>query len=221
MKIRADVVDIRNDSPLEGEFFLVDSNVWIWLFYERSGSSGLPDREQPQPYQVENYPNYIKEVRSHNGNLLRCDLCLNELSHRIEKVERLLFCNLNSTDNTISIKRYRHGYPTERQKVVRTIRETWQEIRRISTSVDFHFSDDFTNGALANLADRAVDAYDLFMIEAISQRNGRHPGSNSTIKVITDDGDFATVPGITVFTSNLTVIRQAGSQGRLFQRWQE
>ena len=38
------------------------------------------------------------------------------------------------------------------------------------------------------------------------------------IQVITDDGDFATVPGIQVFTANRNVIQTAQTQGRLLNR---
>ncbi|MBF0537928.1 MAG: hypothetical protein HQL03_06710 [Nitrospirae bacterium] len=55
-----------------------------------------------------------------------------------------------------------------------------------------------------------LDGYDLFIIEAMSRA--------SITKVITDDGDFATVAGIEVFTANDNVINAAQSQGRLTTR---
>ena len=45
-----------------------------------------------------------------------------------------------------------------------------------------------------------MDGYDLFNLDLI-----RRLGVN----VLTDDGDFATVPGITVFTANYSVIDAA------------
>ncbi|MBD2773542.1 hypothetical protein [Iningainema tapete] len=35
------------------------------------------------------------------------------------------------------------------------------------------------------------------------------------VKIITDDGDYVTVPGIKVFTANIGAIAAAGSQGKL------
>ncbi len=48
------------------------------------------------------------------------------------------------------------------------------------------------------------------MLEAM-QREG-------LTQVITDDSDFATVAGITVFTANNNVIQQAQQQGKLILR---
>jgi hypothetical protein len=42
--------------------------------------------------------------------------------------------------------------------------------------------------------------------------------SHGVVQVITDDGDFSTVPGIQVFTANRNVIQAARAQGRLITR---
>jgi hypothetical protein len=42
--------------------------------------------------------------------------------------------------------------------------------------------------------------------------------NHGVVQVITDDGDFATVPGIQVFTANRNVISAARSQGKLLIR---
>jgi hypothetical protein len=41
---------------------------------------------------------------------------------------------------------------------------------------------------------------------------------HGVLQLITDDGDFATVPGIQVFTANRNVINAARSQGKLQTR---
>jgi hypothetical protein len=48
------------------------------------------------------------------------------------------------------------------------------------------------------------------MLEAIK--------NHGVVQVITDDGGFATVPGIQVFTANKNVINAARSQGKLLIR---
>lgn len=55
-----------------------------------------------------------------------------------------------------------------------------------------------------------VDGYDLFILEAMTAKG--------VIQVITDDGDFASVPGIQVFTSNRNVLNAAKAQNRLIAR---
>jgi hypothetical protein len=42
--------------------------------------------------------------------------------------------------------------------------------------------------------------------------------SHGVVKVITDDGDFATVQGIQVFTANRNVVSTARAQGKLLKR---
>jgi hypothetical protein len=55
-----------------------------------------------------------------------------------------------------------------------------------------------------------MDGYDLFILEAM-RRHGM-------VQVSTDDGDFAAIPGIQVFTANCNVIQAARTQGRLIPR---
>ncbi len=49
--VRADVVDIKVDSPQQGDIFFVDTNVWYWLTYPPASLSA-------NPYQL-GYSNYI------------------------------------------------------------------------------------------------------------------------------------------------------------------
>ena len=56
-----------------------------------------------------------------------------------------------------------------------------------------------------------VDGYDLFILELMFRHN--------ILQIITDDGDFATIPGIKVFTSNRRVINAAQQQEKILTRW--
>lgn len=67
-----------------------------------------------------------------------------------------------------------------------------------------------TNKAQVSTEEAAADGYDLFILESMR--------SHGVVQVITDDGDFATVPGIQVFTANRNVIQAARAQGRLITR---
>jgi hypothetical protein len=42
---------------------------------------------------------------------------------------------------------------------------------------------------------------------------------HNILQIITDDGDFATIPGIRVFTSNRRVINAAQQQEKILTRW--
>lgn len=61
--------------------------------------------------------------------------------------------------------------------------------------------------ALTRLQTEKVDGYDLFILESMK--------NHGVVQVITDDGDFATVSGIQVFTANRNVIAVARDQGKL------
>jgi hypothetical protein len=67
-----------------------------------------------------------------------------------------------------------------------------------------------TDAALSRFETQPVDGYDLFLIEAVVRAG--------IVQVITDDGDYCTVPGITVFTGNQTVLTAATAQGKLRTR---
>ncbi len=63
---------------------------------------------------------------------------------------------------------------------------------------------------MARLKTQRVDGYDLFLLEAMK--------ANGLINLITDDGDFVTVPDITMFTANRNAITQATAQGKILVR---
>lgn len=67
-----------------------------------------------------------------------------------------------------------------------------------------------TSAALNRIQTEKVDGYDLFILESMK--------NHGVVQVITDDGDFSTVPDIQVFTANRNVIRAARDQGKLVSR---
>jgi len=67
-----------------------------------------------------------------------------------------------------------------------------------------------TEAALNRFKTQPLDGYDLFLLEAMDQAG--------ITQVITDDGDYCTVPQIQVFTANQRVLSSAQSQGMLARR---
>lgn len=199
----AGVVDIKTDAPKPDDVFFVDSNVWYWLTYSRPGLSVTP----PSPHQLRNYPQYVAKAYAANAKLLRCGLSLSELAHLIEKTEREIF---SRTNQAVSTKEFRHNLPAERQKVVAEIQSAWAQVKSIAGMIDVTVNDASTDTALTDFSTLPLDAYDLFMINAIK--------TAGIVKVITDDGDYSSVPGIQLFTSNPAVLNAAGLQGKLVIR---
>lgn len=201
--IHADIVDIRQDMPKPDDVFLVDTNVWYWLTYTRASQADQP----PKNYQINDYPSYIGKAISAKSKLHRCGLSLAELAHLIERTEREVYSRSNGA---LGSKEYRHNHSTERAHVVAEIQTAWSQVNTMAQTLDLQIDELATNAALSRLSTQLLDAYDLFILEAISKAG--------VVKVITDDGDFVTVPGIQVFTANYTVIRAAQAQAKLMNR---
>lgn len=203
-RIQAEVVDIRKDKPEPADSFLVDSNVWYWVAYPRCSQSGQP----PRPYQITDYPAYVKQVLGAGARLLRCGLSLAELSHLIEKTERHIYSK--SSPGVLRPKEYRHNLSRERATVVAEVEAAWAAVRSLAEPMNTVVDHVATESALSRFKSERVDGYDLFILEAMAREG--------VAQVITDDGDFATVPGIRVFTSNANVVKAAKAQGKLVLR---
>jgi predicted nucleic acid-binding protein len=203
-EIQAQIVDIRVDIPRSEDALMVDTNVWYWHTYTNAIVSALP-------YQIDKYPDYLGQAILAKSILCHTGLSLSELSHLIEKTEYNLFVASEKLDPKVfKAKKYRHNYPDERKKVTKEIETAWSQVTSISTSIDVIVNEASTNLALSRLQGQFLDGYDLFMLEAM-QKEG-------ITQIITDDGDFVTIPGITVFTANSNVIREAKSQCKLLTR---
>ncbi len=201
--IAADIIDVRVDTPKPKDVFLVDSNVWYWMTYTKASLSNQPQTLR----RVREYSAFVNNAIAVSAKLYRCALSLSELAHTIEKSERKIFEN---TFGQIRPKEYRHNHPKERSNVVKEVQTAWGQVKTMASSLDVTINDAITGTALARFEKECVDGYDLFFLEAMS--NGK------VIQIVTDDGDFATVSGIRVFTANQNVITTAQKQGKFITR---
>jgi predicted nucleic acid-binding protein len=197
--IQADVVDITADSPKADDVFLVDTNVWYWMTY--------PNATSNIPANLSVYPGYINSALGQNSRIHHSGLSLAELAHIIEKTEREIYAR---TSGTINTKEYRHNYPPERTRVTAEIQAAWGQVTSLADPLTVLIDDTTTSAALTRFQTEKVDGYDLFILESM-----KHHG---VVQVITDDGDFVTIPGIQVFTANRNVISAARLQGKLQAR---
>ena len=203
--IQAQIIDIKQDNPKQDDVFFIDTNVWYWFTYTRASLGDHP----PKNYQIGDYPSYIKKALSARNKFYSCGLSLAELAHLIEKTEFEIFANANSFDKTKK-KEFRHNYPTERANVVAEIQAAWGLVESMTQTIDIQINKHTTDDALSRLSTQILDGYDLFILESIMKAG--------IVKIITDDGDFSTVPNILVFTSNVNVIQAAKVQGKLLKR---
>ena len=201
--VQAEVVDISADTPKAEDAFLVDTNVWYWLTYSRASQSARP----PAYYQTSNYPNYTNAALGAGARIFQSGLSLAELTHLIEKAEREIY---EATNGQIGTKEYRHNLPAERAQVFAEVQAACGLVTTLAEPLTVTIDSPTATSALNRLQTEKVDGYDLFILESMR--------SHGVVQVITDDGDFATVPGIQVFTANRNVIQAARAQGRLITR---
>jgi hypothetical protein len=201
--VRAQVIDIRRDSPRSTDAFLVDTNVWYWLAYP--SAAAVPGSATPG--QMSSYIAYVGQAITAGAIAYRTGVCLAELAHLIEQTERDLYAGAVAA---VTTKDYRHNLPAERARVVGEVQKAWTEIKRQSQPLTLVMDDAASDAALARYATQPVDGYDLFLLEAMS--------AAGVAQVLTDDGDYCTVPGFQVFTANPRVIAGARSAGLLVVR---
>lgn len=201
--IGADIIDIRVDTPGPEDVFLVDSNVWYWMAYTKASLANKP----PWPQQIHDYPTFVNKAIGVSAKLYRCGLSFAELAHRIERTELEIF---EKTFGRIYPKEYRHNHPSQRSNVVSEVKAAWAQVKTMASSLDVTINDAVADAAIGRFNNECVDGYDLFFLEAMSNAK--------VIQIITDDGDFATVSQIRVFTANKNVLTAAQNQGKLITR---
>jgi hypothetical protein len=206
--VRATIVDIQTDQPQPGDRFLIDTNAWYWLAYSRSQSTTRP----PKSYQVRQYPTYIKTALKERSELFWSGLSMAELTTLIERSEYDIFCQTSGRDpRTFSVKEYRHGQPQERaNQVIPEINAAWAMVETFGLCLESLVNQATITQTIADFKIQAVDGYDSLIVHAAN--------TSHISQIITDDIDFVTVPGITVFTANRNAISAARSQAKLLSR---
>jgi hypothetical protein len=206
LNIQAEVIDVRTDMPQPGDIFFVDTNVWFWQTYTNASISNPNALTK-----IGEYSAYLSAALTNGAALTYSGLSLAELAHIIERNE---FDIYKQSHRSIKAKEYRHNFPAERAKVVAEVKSAWSQVEAIAVPVDLTIDEATTNAALTRFQTQALDGYDLLMLEGISRAGA------GLVKIITDDMDYAVVPGIQVFTSNNSVIQSAIAQNKILVRQQ-
>jgi hypothetical protein len=81
---------------------------------------------------------------------------------------------------------------------------------RMAGPLDLTVDERAADAAMATFESRLLDGYDPLFVHAMST-----VGVN---QVLTDDGDYCTVPGIQLFTANRRVLEASRAQGKLVTR---
>ncbi|MCX5830577.1 MAG: PIN domain-containing protein [Deltaproteobacteria bacterium] len=198
--IQAAVVDIKADSPNSKDVFFVDTNVWYWMTYPNAATGAFPG-------QLSDYPAFVNRVLAAGAKICHSGLSLAELSHLIEKTGREIYIK---TTGDIKTKEYRHNLPGERSRVASDVEAAWGQVKSLSSPLVLTVDEKTTDASLDRFRTEKLDGYDLFILETMK--------NNGLVKIITDDGDFATVSGIEVFTANRNILLAARAQDKLLMR---
>ena len=196
--VEAEIVELLTDKPSVNDRFLVDTNVWYWFTYTAAGAY-IHSRSR-------DYLTYINSCLKDDSELFHSTLSLSEISHTIEKTEYDIYSNRGPA---WKIKEFRHNL-AERMRVVNEINTAWAQVENLSAAIPATVDQPCVDASLTRLQSQKIDGYDLFILESMK--------AHGIEQVITDDSDYATVPGIRVFTANLNVIKSARNQGKLLKR---
>lgn len=203
LNIESNVVDLRSDAPRETDIFFVDTNIWYWLTYTKISNPALRCR----PYQINSYPTYANDALGANCKIFCSGLNVSELIHLVETSEYTIF---ESSNKGVHKKEFRHNRAPERDNVCAEVKIACDQVLQLSSQIPISIDVKESGNLVNSFQNYKLDGYDLFNLHAMESM-----GIN---QIITDDGDFTSVPGITVFTANKNVIEQAKSQGKLILR---
>lgn len=203
---RSRIYDIRSFEPRPEQAFLVDTNAWYWITYSRA--TLLVASGRPTTRQHEQYLRFIKRALDVGCTIVRCDLSLTELAHRIEDTEKKIYEYHAGAGQAISLKDYR-TIAEQRKRVVSEVTNAWAQVTSMSENCEFTIGGEVTKGALKSFKDFPMGGYDLFLLEAMKQKGLQ--------AILTDDRDFSCVSGISILTSNVRVIQEAQEAGCLIQ----
>lgn len=199
--ISADIYDISTDVPQKEDIIFVDTNVWFWLTYTKASQVTSTTRS------ISSYITYINRALSISALLIYSPLVYAELAHTIAKSELDLFCSLNSSQ--IKLKEFRNNYPTEWNNAINEINTAIGQIKclgvPLSPPPDEKFMEEVCK--CQKSYGKHLDIYDIIYVKQME--------SERISKIITDDGDFSTIPNINMFTSNRNVLTLAQSARRL------
>ena len=170
-------------SPLSGEKFFVDTNIWLYQSY----ASGAFFSEHSQE-KATSYSDFIQKVLSDGGQLFTSSLCLSEVAHVLEKKSFEIY---RAKQPNCTLKEFR-AIKTERNKIISAVADVWEEIKSLSTIIEMNITKDNGDLILKKLNIAPLDSYDaqyLIMME-----------NNKISNILTDDKDFQNIASIDVYT---------------------
>ncbi len=203
LQIKADIVDISQDSPRQTDKIFIDTNIWLMVAnpYPTLSLGGNAGK-------VRVYSDFVNACIKANTPLFTLSLVLSELAHVIEKTNFDIFKQKNNLH--LTSKDFRHNYPQERQSVIQDVEGAWEIVNNLSVVLETQVDSSVCSNAINLFKTLPLDGYDLFFLENLKM--------NGINQILTDDADYSTIPGIQVFTFNRNVIETSKNQGNTCSR---
>jgi hypothetical protein len=198
---KSQVIQIAGYSPQPGDKILVDSNILVWLSYNRV--------RKPIDYDPQLYLGFVKKAGDVGAQFWHCPIQLSELASTIED-EEWFHARHNEGLNETTLPRKEFRARTEaRKNVVKLTRNSWSWISEefAPNCAEMCLTAAEAVRALERFDHERMDTYDIFIAEAMSQ--------NNIPCILTADRDFADSTGLIVLTGHKKLIDAARQEGRL------
>lgn len=189
-RIKAAVSDIKEDEPRKTDVFLVDAMVWLWATFPPASIGAA------QVAKSKDYQNYLLKIHRAKSTLIYCLLQISEVAHVIENFHYQQF-ETQQANRGITPKNYR-SISSERSRVVDDINGSINIIKKRANGLTLPSTEKLEFGMLELLRSFPLDAYDAGLLCAAKEAG--------IVQVITDDYDYAFVPGFQLFTGNAKLI---------------
>lgn len=191
------VLDIKKiDDTFKETNFFIDTNVLYWISYSKYDFFNGRARKQAKPYLE-----FIDKLLDDNASFFTSIYNISELLHIIEKHEFEIYQKTNPglIDN---IKDFRKL--TSRKYVKNELLTAIANIKGQCTVLEYPFFLDDLEEFIDTSDTHRCDNYDFITIKNCIKQG--------MLNIISDDGDFASINEINLFTSNFKVLKENNKQ---------
>ncbi len=209
--VKAQVVDIQNRrSPLPQKV-VVDANVLYFVFYPSFAQLRSAGGRTPHGYQTGEYPRWWGRVERAKGGFFVSEVTLEEFIQLIEtaELETLFRTDPNvPADMEFTRKEARYRYGDQLATVRQTGIGVLQQVRKNTSLLPaFRNQEDRLQRVVQAWQTSFMDPNDAIVVASAIYGSIPH--------IVTDDADFLTVEGTTIYTANNRAIEAATAAGKL------
>ena len=185
------IINLNTYSSINNSrIFFLDTNVLYWYTYPR-----FSDHSQLKPaWKI--YYDFIDALTSAGNPLHTSVYNLTELLNVVEKNEYEIYMQLHP-EIPLTKKDFRRMI-TEREKVSQIIKTTLNNALSICSVIDFNFTSNTLRNFSNQFIDHRCDVFDYAILNNCIM--------SKDINIISDDSDFSSMPGITLYTANENIL---------------